>query len=439
MATSSSYPVPPGRLESQFGEKKPAFTRGEALAEGSRCLYCSGAPCISACPTAIDIPTFIRKITTDNLRGSARTILQANLLGASCARVCPVEVLCEGDCVYVRWGRKPIEIGRLQRYAMDHGAAVDLLAKAPPSGFSVGLVGGGPASLACAGTLALLGHQAVVYERSPLPGGLNTTGVAPYKMAVEAALAEVEFVRELGVEIHTGIDIGHDLTPAELLERHDAAFLGLGLGDDSLRGIPGGGGEGVVGAVAWIRRMKVDPQLKLAGVLHAVVVGGGNTALDVAQELASLAVPTVHLVYRRSRREMPGYPHELDGAKKLGVVFLENATIREVVRDGAGRVKGVVLVETEEGRPTDRVFHTLPADLLVVATGQERMMQLARQFQGVECDRDGHVVANPATGATGNSRVFTGGDCMNGGKEVVNAAAEGQRAARAIDAMLRRS
>ena len=428
----------PKRLETQFAEKAPAYSPAEAAAEAARCLYCHDAPCITACPTAIDIPTFIRKIATKNTRGAARTILSANLLGASCSRVCPVEVLCEGSCVYVPWGRRPISIGRLQRFAMDQSASPELLPKSEKkTGRKIALVGAGPASLACGGTLALLGHEAVLYERDETPGGLNASGVAPYKMNAETALAEVEFVRSLGVEIRTGVEIGTDVTPEELLNDHDAVFLGTGLGADSPLYADNSSGEGVIGAVEWIRRMKLDPEYSLEGVQKAAVIGGGNTAIDVVRELLGLGVRYVALVYRRGEAEMGGYQHEWIGAHAEGAALLENALVSAVIRDPLGQVEALDLVRAENGKPTETRLSRLPVDLVVVATGQSKLREIAESFPDVKCDERGRVLADEATGRTGNERVYCGGDARNGGKEVVNAVDEGQRAARAIDAYLK--
>lgn len=434
--------LPPGRLEERFADKHPLYTEGEAAAEASRCLYCFDAPCIPACPTEIDIPTFIRKIATKNSRGAARTILEANLLGASCARVCPVEILCEGACVYVPWGRPAISIGRLQRYAMEKGASPALLGKRPSSGRSVGLVGAGPASLACAGTLALLGHETVVYERDSLPGGLNTTGVAPYKLPVADTLREVDFLRTLGIRIETGVEIGRDLHGGELLRRHDAVFLGVGLGSDLKLDVPGAEGPGVVGALEWIRRMKLDPKATVVGLRRAAVIGGGNTAIDVARELARLGVAEVRLIYRRSAGEMAAYAHEWLEAKQDGVVLIPNAIVKEIIRQGArdgggpGRPERLRLAVAKDGKATNEERASIQVDKVVVAIGRSKALPYVTQFPGVSIDDAGRLRVDPATGRTGNPRVFAGGDAANGGKEVVHAVAEGQAAARAIDAML---
>lgn len=429
---TARFVAPGGRLESRFAGKHPPLTTGEAAHEAARCLYCSDAPCIRACPTSIDIPSFIRKIGTGNVRGAARTILSSNLLGASCARVCPVEVLCEGDCVVVAEGQPAVSIGRLQRYATDHGGGPELLPRtAGATGASVGLVGAGPASLACAGQLALLGHSPVIYEKRTVPGGLNTTGVAPYKMQTETALAEAEAILALGVTLETGVEIGRDLSPADLLERHDALFLGVGLGADSRLGVPGETGPGVLGAVDWIERMKNDPACSVEGVVQALVVGGGNTAIDVVRELLGLGVESVYLAYRRRAQDMRAYAHEVDEARRAGMVLLEEVVVTEVTRE-AGALAGVRLAEAENGAATDLEHAELPVDLVVVAIGQATLAELVTSFPGVEVDERDRIVTDPSTGRTGNPRVFAGGDAINGGKEVVNAAHDGHAAARSI-------
>jgi glutamate synthase (NADPH/NADH) small chain len=422
--------LPRDRLEKQLPDAKPVYAPGEAVAEANRCLYCHDAPCVTACPTGIDIPGFIRKIATGNVRGSAKRILSANLLGYSCARVCPVEVLCVGACVYNDWHRDPpIQIGRLQRYAVetafDRGAAASLFTRAPATGKRVACIGAGPASLATAGYLTLEGVAVTLFERRALPGGLNTTGVAPYKMHVDGSLAEVEFIRSLGAEIRSGVEVGRDVSAAELLKGYDAVFIGAGLGEDSRLGIPGEDGPGVVGATAWIERLKLEPGFAVRGVESALVVGGGNTAIDAARELARLGVPRVSMVYRRSEPEMSGYHHEMALARKEGVQLVERAVPTEFVRDGT-RLKALKLRDGRE----------LPADLVAVAIGQARLGELAALFPGVEMGDGGRIAAEAATGRTGNPKVFVGGDALNGGELVVTAAQEGKRAARGIMATL---
>ena len=412
------------RLERDIADAKPNLTPAEAVAEANRCLYCHDAPCVQACPTGIDVPTFIRKIATGNLRGSARVILSANLLGYSCARVCPVEVLCAGACVYNTWERTPIAIGRLQRHAveaaMDEGAAASQLHKAKASGRRIACVGAGPASLACAGYLALEGCAVTLLEKRDLAGGLNTTGVAPYKLHVDGALAEVAFIRSLGVEIRSGVEVGRDITGETLLGEFDAVFLAPGLGADTPLGIPGEQGPGVTGAVAWIERLKLEAGYSLAGVKRAVVVGGGNTAIDAARELAKSGVPDVTLLYRRTEAEMSGYAHELEHARTEGVRLVERAVPATFVREG----EALHSLRLADGRE-------FACDLALVAIGQARLGTLVAAFPGITLDAKGHLAADPATGQTGNAKVWAGGDTM-GGQLVVTAVQDGKRAARSI-------
>ena len=429
------------RLENELPDKKPLYSKAEARAEADRCLYCADAPCIKACPTEIDIPTFIKKIASGNVRGSARTIFEQNLLGYSCARVCPVEVLCVGDCVYNGWGREPIQIGRLQRYATETAtkdASRPVLSKKVDlaSGKKkVACIGAGPASLAFAGTLALAGHEAVVFEKRAVAGGLNTTGIAPYKLHAHDALHEVAFVEGLGVEVKTGIDVGGDDGPGrisakKLLDSYDAVFIGVGLGADSKLGIPGEDGPGVLGATAWIEEMKLEMtrahREQIAGK-RVLVIGGGNTAIDVARECALLGAADVAMVYRRGAADMSGYEHEMSGARKEGVRLVTHATPVAFVRDAAGKLGGLRVKGTaEQGE------YEIPCDFVAVAIGQSKLREVAKELGGIELDAKGCVVADPKDGATGNPKVFAGGDCINGGKEVVNAVADGRNAARTL-------
>lgn len=436
--------LPGDRLEQRFHDKKPPYDEAEAIAEANRCLYCVDAPCIKACPTEIDIPTFIRKIATGNVKGAARTILSQNLLGKSCGQVCPVEVLCAGACVYNDWEREPIRIGRLQRYAVETAIAANprIYTKKPPTGKRVALVGAGPASLAAAGWLALEGHKAVIFERKAFPGGLNTLGIAPYKMKADESMAEIEWLLSLGdIEIRQGVEIVSEarapgqVSVASLCEDYDAVFLGLGLGPDSRLAIEGEDGSGVEGATALIERLKADPTLRLEGIRRAIIVGGGNTAIDITHELALLGVHAT-MLYRGTEAEMSAYDHEIAAGRIDGVNVVCSRIPTKVVRDESGRVIALRVARTENKRAVAGTEEDLPADLVVVATGQSRLTDLARAFPGVELDARGRVVVDAASHRTGNPKVWSGGDCVNGGKEVVNAVAEARVAARSMHAFL---
>ncbi|MEB3330410.1 MAG: FAD-dependent oxidoreductase, partial [Candidatus Sericytochromatia bacterium] len=361
--------VPGPRLEASIPDLKPALSRTAARAEASRCLYCSDAPCIAACPTGIDIPEFIRRIATANLAGAARTILTANILGHSCARVCPVEVLCVGACVHNAHDEPPIMIGRLQRHATDFALSRGLRfeTRQPPTGKRVALVGAGPASLAAAHELALLGHTCVIFEGRALPGGLNTTGVAPYKLRTEAALEEVDHILGVGgIELRTGVQVGREVTFDDLARDFDATFLGVGLGPDSRLDLPGEDLPGSWGAVALIERLKNAPGFTLGAARRAVVIGGGNTAIDVARELGQLGVAHVTMVYRRDVASMSGYAHELDLARQEGVRLEVQAV--PVAIEGEGHVTGLRCARVDEALvPLPGGAFTLPADLVVRA------------------------------------------------------------------------
>lgn len=441
----SAYSVPESRLETQLGDKKPAYTRAEAITEANRCIYCVDAPCVNACPTGIDIPTFIHKIRTDNVKGAARTILSANLLGYSCARVCPVEVLCAGACVYNEWERPAIQIGRLQRYATEVALQADpeLISrtKKPATGRKIACIGAGPASLACAGHLALQGHSVTLFEKKVIPGGLNTLGIAPYKLQATDALKEVAFIQGLGdVQIKTGVGVVREraqdgeVEAVSLLDEYDAVFIGIGLGPDNFMGIEGENGPGVVGATYYIERLKSHPDLSLDGIKSVVVVGGGNTAIDIARQLALLGVESVSMVYRGEGAQMPGYTHEMDGARRETVRLIENRQPARVVRNADGSLVGVEVQVMKDKRPVPGQSEIIEADLVAMAIGQSRLTDLAAAFDGVDLDDRGRVIVEDSTCRTGHPKVYAGGDCVNGGKEVVNAAEHGKRAARAMHA-----
>jgi glutamate synthase (NADPH/NADH) small chain len=427
--------VPDERGESVFEDFKGAYTPTQAELEANRCLYCSDAPCIAKCPTAINIPEFIRKIATGNLKGSARTIFDSNILGMSCARVCPVEVLCVGDCVYNEMGVPPIQIGKLQRYATDVAfeSKQRFFEAGKDTGKSVGLVGGGPASLAAAHELRRLGHACTIYEKRSVLGGLNTTGVAPYKMQADRSLEEVEWVLGIGgIDVKTGVEFGKDLSLSDLEKRHDALFVGMGLGPDTRMDIPGADLPGVHGAVDFIERFKLGAA-SLAGVNTAVIVGGGNTAIDAVREAKGLGIAHSVMVYRGTEEKMSGYKHEWAAAKLEGCAA-EWHTL-PVAFEGDGKVQRVrcVRLDAQKNHIALTEF-SIDAELVLIAIGQSKLGELLADCAGVQIER-GRVVVDK-DGATGRNGFYAGGDCANGGKEVVNAAAEGKAAARAMHAYM---
>jgi glutamate synthase (NADPH/NADH) small chain len=427
-----------GRAE-QFPDLHPALNSQSALAEANRCLFCFDAPCTAACPTHIDVPRFIKKISSGNLRGSALTILDANILGLSCARVCPVDVLCEGNCVMHRYNQKPIEIGRLQRYAMDRfydaNGRLPLAESARP--LRVACVGGGPASLACAAELARRGHSATIFDNRPLPGGLNTYGVAEYKLRAADSLREVELVRSLGVEFRQA-EVGSAVSIEDLEREFAFVFLGMGLGAMERLDIPGEGAAGVIDALRFIERYKTSHDFPVGR--RVIVIGGGNTAIDAANAAKRLGAEEVHVFYRRTAKEMPAFSFEYEHSKMEGVSFHWLAQPVEIVVH-YDRAVAVRFVETrlgEPGRdgrrrvePLAGAKYEIPCDMVIPALGKKRLMADLLSQRGIEI-HDGTIGVDRPTGRTANPRYFAGGDCVNGGREVVDAVAEGKRAAMAM-------
>jgi dihydropyrimidine dehydrogenase (NAD+) subunit PreT len=431
-------------VAARFPDLHPALDARAAVVEANRCLNCFDAPCMSACPTHIDVPRFIKKIASGNVMGSAKAILEANVLGASCSRVCPVEVLCEGSCVMHGKREKPIEIGRLQRFAMEtfYGARGRLpLRKREERGERVACVGAGPASLACAAELRQLGIQVTVIDRRELPGGLNTYGVAEYKLRAADSLREVEMIRGLGVEFEM-----RDIDAAGLakLERDfDAVFLGVGLGAmhrltvegaDSIReGLAAGiGAAGVIDALEFIAGYKTGERLSVAK--RVVVIGAGNTAIDAACAAKRLGAEEVTILYRRQRENISAFAFEYDHALREGVEFFWG-TLPVALRESEHGISlTCVWVEADSSgnlQPLTGSEFIVECDVVIPAIGQSPLMELLAQAQGVGMER-GRVAIDRATGQTANPKYFAGGDCVNGGREVVDAVADGKRAALGI-------
>lgn len=436
----------PQEYEKNFADITPPMSARQAAIESSRCLYCFDAPCTIACPTKIDVPGFIKRIMTVNLRGAARVILEANILGETCGRVCPTEVLCEGACVMHEKGEKAIEIGRLQRYAVDHvvDAKISLFHAGISNDRSVTCIGSGPASLACAADLARRGYRVTIFDRNALAGGLSTYGIAAYKTRAADSLREVEMVRSLGVEFRQGAEIGRNITLTQLEKEFDAIFIGVGLGDTWTLDIPGQDLQGVCGALEFIEDTKTKAFGQVSVGRRVACIGAGNTAIDVVTAARRLGAEMVYLVYRRSEREMSAFRYEFELAKKDGVVF-EWQTQPLRVLGAEGGVTGLECVRTRLGAPDARgrrVPEPIPGsnfvmdvDMVVCAVGQKPVTEFLRGVAGIELGKDGSVAAN-AQHQTGNAKYFAGGDCANGGKEVVDAVADGMAAARGIDAWL---
>ena len=422
------------QLRNRFNEIKPPLAPQAAAIEADRCLNCFDAPCTAACPTHIDVPGFIKRIASGNLRGSALRILDANILGASCSRVCPVDVLCEGACVMHRHNRQPIQIGLLQRHAMDAFYASGEL---PPmisttASVRVACIGGGPASLACAAELRRRGVDATIFEKRALPGGLNTYGVAEYKLRATDSLREVQMIERMGVQFRFDECIDSAVALERLEAEFDYIFLGVGLGAMQRLGIPGEDSEGVMNALELIAAYKTGHLREVHGTV--VVVGAGNTAIDAANAARRLGAETVYMLYRRGESDIPAFDFEYEHAKQEGVQFLWRRLPLAVHRDEHGRLQ----LDTVQVRQVDRTLLPLPnsqyaiaCDMLVPAIGQSPLAQLVQELRGVEV-HDGRIAADPVTGHTSHPRYFAAGDCVNGGREVVDAVAGGKRAALAI-------
>jgi len=432
----------------RFKEYYPPYNQREALLESNRCLYCYDAPCIVACPTHIDIPTFIKKISTNNLKGSAKTILEANLLGATCSRVCPVEELCEGACV-LKADEKPITIGRLQRHAMDYAAErkIKFFEKGKPNGHRVAIIGAGPAGLSCAGELAKQGFEVVCFEKKPLSGGLDTYGIVVFREPVEISLAEAAMIEDLGVEIRNNAEVGTDVTVSKLVDEYDAVVIAVGLSQVLPLAISGCELPGVYDGLKFIEQTKTTKLDQIECGQRVCIIGAGNTAIDCATIARRLGAPEVTIVYRRSRQEIPAYEFEYEFALKEGVNFRFLAQPTAIVgnkkvealrcsqvelggKDATGRAKPQIIKDAE---------FDIACDTVITAIGQAKHESLLNDLKalGVKL-KNGYIEVDAKTHRSSHPKIFAGGDCIRhaGAALTVMAVEDGKIVAQAIMSQL---
>jgi len=445
--------LPPEALDRNFDDIAPPLDRQAALLAAQRCYYCYDAPCIQACPTGIDIPAFIKAISTDNLKGAAATILSANIMGGMCARVCPTEVLCEGVCVRVDDDHKPVEIGALQRYATDWVYRDDarLFERAGPTGRRIAVVGAGPAGLACAHALARLGHEITVFEARPKPGGLNEYGIAAYKVP-GFPQREVEWLLSIGgIAVRHDMALGREVTLSRLRAEHDAVFLGVGLAGVNALGVDGEDFPGVRNAVEFIAELRQSPDKSTLSIgRRVVVIGGGNTAVDAAVQSKRLGAETVSLVYRRGPEHMSATAHEQAFAKENGVHVIHWAQPRRLL-EAAGVLSAVEFEHTAPGaggkaQGTGEYF-ALAADQVMKAIGQVLVPEVLNG--GADANGNGAAavlalrrgrIAVDEHYATSIEGVWAGGDCVGTQLDLtVQAVEDGKRAAAAMHRALTQS
>ena len=422
------------QLSCEFADIAPLLDSTAAAAAASRCHYCYDAACVQACPTQIDIPSFIRKIGNGNLKGAATDILSANPLGGMCARVCPTEILCEGACVRNHQDAKPVAIGALQRHATDWAMAHDAVqfARAADSGRHVAVVGAGPAGLACAHRLAVAGHRVTIYDARDKGGGLNEYGIAAYKTVDDFAQREVRWLLSVGgIELKTGVALGHDVTLDSLRQQHDAVFLAIGLTGVRALELEGAALSGVMNAVDFIEQVREATDLSTVPVgRRVVVIGGGNTAVDAAVQSRKLGATNVTMVYRRGVESMSATWAEREFAQTQGVTLITHAKpVRLMGSDGI--VTGVEFERTARDGSAERF--TVEADMVLKAIGQTLV---ATGLEHALLTLDQHRIAVDADMRTSLDNVWAGGDCAaSGGIDLtVQAVQDGKLAAASIDA-----
>jgi len=428
----------PAEYESNFADLHPRFDRHEALVASDRCYFCYDAPCMTACPTSIDIPMFIRQISTGNPLGSAKTIFDQNILGGMCARVCPTETLCEEACVRNTAEDKPVEIGRLQRYATDIAMETgkQFYARKAPTGKTVAIVGAGPAGLAAAHRLAMHGHSVVILEAREKAGGLNEYGIATYKAVDDFASREVDYVTAIGgIEIRNGQMLGRDFSLADLTSKYDAVFLGMGLAGVNGLGIEGeslSGVEDAVDFIATLRQAKDKTEIPIGR--RVVVLGGGMTAIDAAIQSKLLGAEEVTICYRRGKENMNASTYEQDLATANGVI-IRHWLAPKTILGKDGKVAGI------------EVEYTAIRDGKLVGTGETGVIAADQIFKAIgqtfaasglgALTMDKGKIAVDAEGRTSIEGVWAGGDCIGLGEDLtVSAVAQGRDAAESINRML---
>lgn len=433
-------PKTKAEFDKNFKQKKPLMNDTEAFYEASRCLFCYDAPCIQACPTGIDIPLFIKQIHTDNITGASKTIFDSNWLGNACGVVCPTGVLCEGACVYNHQDVPPIQIGRLQNYATNKTIDADkvIFKVGESNGKKIAIIGAGPAGLACACEARTLGYEVDIYEAKEKPSGLTVYGIAPYKITNEEVLKEVEYLqKQLSFNIKYNNAINSKQELAALETNYDAIFIGVGLGATRYLGMDGEDKEGVVGAVEFIEELRMK-QHEVKVPAKVVVLGGGNTAMDAASEAARMGARKTVLAYRNSKERMGAYGFEYDLAISAGVDSLFNVT--PIAITGNGKVEGVKFAKTEmvEGKLKTNMNTTfiVRCDMVIKATGQAKQGHLYDMIDDLDIDSKTRIKINDEF-QTSNPKYFAGGDAVNGGAEVVNAAYDGKMAAQGINNWLK--
>ncbi|VAW00352.1 NAD-dependent dihydropyrimidine dehydrogenase subunit PreT [hydrothermal vent metagenome] len=425
-------------IAANFDDLHPALNLEQVSVEATRCLFCYDAPCVTACPTEIDIPKFIRQIATGNVIGSARTILTANIMGGTCARACPTEILCEQKCVLVKGEDAPVNISALQRHAVDHLISQNIahpFMPAASTGKTIAIIGAGPAGLACAHELAKQGHKVQIFETKAKPGGLNEYGLAAYKMADDFAAREVAFILQIGgINIQYGRTLGENLNLGKLQDEFDAVFLAIGLEISNQLGIAGEQLDGVQDALQFIANLRQSPDKSAVTIgQQVVVIGGGNTAIDAAVQAARLGANKVSLVYRRGAAQMGATEWEQDLAKINGVTV--QLWAKPVGIDGTKNVQSISFERTQlqDGKlvGTGESF-CIATDMVLSAVGQKLNQNILAELR---CE-GGKIVVD-ANGQTSLPGVFAGGDCIGSGEDLtVQAVQDGKLAAAGIHQFL---